>query len=134
MYFDNTVYYSYRNQGYDFSTDYVNAEDGSNAQIPSSGIVNLPTSLAVNHPYDAQTSKILVPPEISGIAQFNTTSLPAFPSIVMIQDVQQPIHPRPTTAPHSKRKDKKFACMVQGCNKEFDTQWSLTRYGLVLLK
>ena len=105
----------------------MNNEDGTNAQIPTSGIVNLPPSLAVNHPYDAQTNKIMVPSDISGIAQFNTTSLPAFPPIVMIQEVQQPIRPRSTTTPHSKRKDKKFVCTVQGCNKEFDTQWSLTR-------
>ena len=112
-----------RNQGYDFSTDYVVAEDNSNVQIQSSAVVGLPAGLAVGNVYDNQQGKIIAPNDISHLQGSGITS---FPSSIMVSDVV-PIPTSKIDSDTKRKRPKVFQCTVDGCGKCFDSQWGLTR-------
>lgn len=112
-----------RNQGYDFSTDYVVAEDNSNVQIQSSAVVGLPAGLAVGNVYDNQQGKIIVPNDISHLQGSGITS---FPSSIMVSDVV-PVPTSKIDSDTKRKRPKVFQCTIDGCGKCFDSQWGLTR-------
>jgi hypothetical protein len=114
-----------RNQGYDFPTDYVNGEENSGVQMHSSAIVGLPPSLSVNPSFENQQGKVLVPTDISGLTHLQGSSLPAFPSCIMLHDVSGTIHTK--VASIAKNEKRVFQCPIPGCGKQFETQWSLSR-------
>lgn len=115
---------SIRNQGYDFSSDYVVPEDNPNVQIQPTGMVGLPSTLSVSNVYDNQQGKIIVPNDISHL---QGTGIPSFAPSMMVPDVV----PETSTKIDGETKRKRlkvFQCTVENCGKCFDSQWGLTRF------
>lgn len=114
---------SIRNQGYDFSSDYVVPEDSSNVQIQPTSMVGLSSSLSVGNVYDNQQGKIIVPNDISHL---QGTGIPSFATSMIVPDVV----PETSTKIDGETKRKRlkvFQCTVENCGKCFDSQWGLTR-------
>ena len=119
-----------RNQNYDFPSDYVSGEDNSSVQIQSSGIVNLSSTIHVNAPFDNQQGKIIVPSDIPNMPTLQNASLTSFPNLVMVQDMQSVGTSKVSSEP-KRTKTKNFQCTE--CGKHFETQWSLTRCGRMVV-
>lgn len=119
--------YEFRNQGYDFSTDYVNNEEASAVPIQTPGIVGLPSSIGVATGYDHQAGKIVVPSDLPGIQPLPNAALASFPAQMIVQDIADvPIQKVNTDS--KRRRPKVFQCSFDGCGKSFDSQWGLTRH------
>ena len=92
--------------------------------------MNLSSTIHVNAPFDNQQGKIIVPSDIPNMPTLQNASLTSFPNLVMVQDMQSVGTSKVSSEP-KRTKTKNFQCTE--CGKHFETQWSLTRCGRMVV-